>query len=249
MVRLLLMTVLLAGCITPGAHQKWEGARARGETHFAEANWAAAITEFRAALKANRWDQEGWQLLGLAYFGAEKYDLAEENLRKAIDVADGVYSQARMNLGTLYLQQERYDEALVELEKVLDDPEYKQPDRARQNKGWALYNLGRLPEARAEFREVLRRFSNFCPAMRTLGLVEEAEGKLDDALVRYRQAHECDPTDLQTQLTLGILEARLDLVTDACAHLGTVHTIDEYGALRVKADEVLAMLPCESLQR
>jgi Tfp pilus assembly protein PilF len=238
--------LLLAGCLTPHALQEGEHARKMGLAYLSEGAIPAAVSEFRGAVKYNRWDAEGWHGLGMAYFASEKFPEAEEALLTALKLqAD--FAQARMNLGTLYLEMKRFDEAITELTAALEHPEYRQPARARHNLGWAFYSKGDFVAARDQYHEVLRRFPLFCPSVRNLGHVDEAEGKLSDALERYRQASTCDPADLKSRLSLGIIEARLDLVSDACEHLTVVKEADPYGTLRIQADEYLTMLSCSPL--
>ena len=243
-----LLALGLAGWLTPHAIQEGDHSKKMGLAYLSEGSTPEAVTEFRKAVKFNKWDAEAWHGLGMAYFSIEKYPEAEEALLKALKL-DGEFAQARMNLGTLYIEMERYEESIAQLMLVVDHAEYRQPARARHNLGLAYYSKGEYEAARGEYREVLRRFPLFCPSVRNLGYVDEAEGKLSDALARYRQAVDCDPGDLRSRLSLGIVEARLDLVSDACEHLSAVKAADPYGALREQADEYLQMLSCESVNK
>jgi len=248
---LLLLTLplaLLTACLTPRAIEEAEHSRSLGLAYLSEGNNGDAIGQLKASVKKNKWDPEAWHGLGLAYFGAESHDLAEESLLKAIDLKEG-FSQAHVNLGSLYLEMERWDDAVAHLEAALANPEYRQPARAHHNLGWAHYNKGDFVGAREQYREVLRRFPQFCPSLRNLAHVDEAEGKAEDALERFRQAVECDPRDLKSLISLGILEARMDLVSDACQHLDTVKEADPYGELRDQAAEFLQMLDCDSVTK
>jgi Tfp pilus assembly protein PilF len=184
----------------------------------------------------------------MSYFAAGKHADAEKAILKALKLQPQ-FAQAHMNLGGLYLATERWDEAIPQLQAAVDDPEYREPARARHNLGWAYYNKGSFDEARTQYREVLRGFPRFCPAILNFGMVDEAEGKLQDALVRYKQAADCDPQDLKAPLLAGLVEARLDLVADACEHLGLVAKADPYGELRDQATESLRMLDCAAVTR
>ena len=205
---------------------------------------ASAITKSKAAVKANRWDAKAWHTLALAYFAAELPRKAEEAFLKSLSLQPE-YSQAALNLGSLYLEEARWDEAIVQIEKAATNPEYKQPDRALHNLGWAWFNKGEYVKARGYSRKVLRQFHRFCPALLNLGLVDEAEGKVEDALKRYQQAVDCDPQDLKAKLNLGIVEGRLDMLSDACVHLGQVKDADPYGELHDRAEEQFTRLGCE----
>lgn len=245
----LLLLLSASACITPRASQTWESAMAQGQVAFNEGAFGGAITKFKEASEANRWDKEAWLWLGMSYFAAGKLDLAEAPLRRALTAADGEYPTARMNLGTLYLAQQRWPEAETELKAVLENPEYREPERARNNLGWVYLQQGRLEEARTAFREVLRQFPMFCPGLRNLAAVDESEDQFQDALVRLQQAMQCDPTDLSTRLALGRVAAHLDLVGEACEQLGTVRRADSFGGLSDEAGALLATLDCDKLGR
>ncbi len=244
---LIVASLLLAGCLTPQAMRDSESAKSMGYAYLGEGNVPGAIGQFRQATEANRWDREAWHGLGLAYFASERHEDAEGALHKALELSDGEFPQGQLNLGSLYLEMGRFEEAIVLLQAAAEHPEYRQPHKALHNLAWAQYNLGRYPEARKSLSQVLRQFPLFCPAIRNLGAVDEAEGRLDDAHARYRQAQDCDPTDLNTRLALGTMEARLDLVTDACLNLETVAKADPYGELRQQADDILGRLDCGSV--
>lgn len=241
---LIVASFLLTGCLTPQALKDAESSKAMGYAFLGEGNSPGAIGKFKEATESNKWDRDAWQGLGLAYFSAGRHDVAEESLLKAIELSDDGFPQGLLNLGSLYLETGRFEEAVVPLQTAADDPEYRQPHKARHNLAWAQYNLGRYGEARKNLALVLRQFPLFCPAIRNLAAVDEAEGRLEDALTRYRQALECDPSDLVTRLALGTIEARLDLVTDACSNLDTVAKADPYGELKTQADTIRNRLDC-----
>ena len=246
--RLLIVACLfLAGCLTPQAMRESESSKSLGYAYLGEGNVPGAIGQFREATEANRWDREAWHGLGLAYFASDRHGDAEVALLKALELSDNGFPQGQLNLGSLYLEMGRFEEAIPLLQAAAEHPEYRQPHKALHNLAWAQFNLARYGEARKSLSQVLRQFPLFCPAIRNLAAVDEAEGKLEDALARYRQAQHCDPTDLNTRLVLGTMEGRLDLVTDACRNLQTVARADPYGDLKVRADEILARLECGSV--
>lgn len=240
-----LLLLILSGCLTPAALKDAESAKAMGYAYLGEGNTPGAVAEFRGAVKNNKWDSDAWHGLALAYFAAEMHADAEAAFLEAIKLADNSFPQAHVNLGSLYLETQQWDKAVETLSKAVADPEYRQPSKARHNLGWAFYNQGQYAEARREYQKVLREFPLFCPAVRNLGMVDEAEGKLKDAMVRYQQAQQCDPTDLNVRLSLGTVEARLDLRGDACGNLVTVRDADPYGELATEASRLIAQLECE----
>ena len=244
---LVLVIVLMLGSVGCISHQQIREAEGHTTMAIADLNkgdTASAITKSKAAVKANRWDAKAWHTMGLAYFAAELPREAEAAFLKALRLQPE-FSQASLNLGSLYLEEARWDEAIIQIEKAATNPEYKQPDRALHNLGWAWFNKGEYSKARGYYRRVLRQFHRFCPALLNLGMVDEAEGKVEDALKRYQQAVECDPQDLKAKLNLGIVEGRLDMLSDACEHLAQVKDADPYGELHDQAVEQYTRLGCE----
>jgi len=245
--RSVLFVVLMLGSVGCISHQQIREAEGHTTMAIADLNQgdtASAITKSKAAVKANRWDANAWHTMGLAYFAAELPREAETAFLKALRLQPE-FSQAALNLGSLYLEEARWDEAITQIEKAATNPEYKQPDRALHNLGWAWFNKGEYSKARGYYRRVLRQFQRFCPALLNLGMVDEAEGKVEDALKRYQQAVECDPQDLKAKLNLGIVEGRLDMLSDACEHLTQVKDADPYGSLHDQATEQYTRLGCE----
>ena len=243
---LLLSAVALSGCLTPKAINEAEAHKKLGLAYIHDRNDPAAIGELRTSVKKNKWDKEAWQLLGLAYFSYERFSDAEAAFFRALKL-DKDFAQVHVNLGSLYIQTGRFDDAVAVLEQAVDNAEYREPARAKHNLAFALYSKGELGEARKLYQSVLRSFPQFCPGLHGLGMVDEAEGLLTDALGRYRQALECDPRDLKVRLSLGTIEARLDLVADACENLATVKDADPFGDLRSDAATLLERLDCEAV--
>jgi tetratricopeptide (TPR) repeat protein len=243
---LLLTLVLVTGCISPKALGEADGHYRMGVIYLNEANSPGAISELRQSVKKNKWEKRAWHMLGLAYFAREMHTEAEEAFIEALDL-DSEFAQAQTNLGALYLEMERWDEAIAVLEKAVANPEYREPLRTIHNLGWAWFNKGDFEKSREHYHKILRDYPGFCPAHRNLGQVEEAEGKLNKALGRYRKAVTCDPGDLKGLFALGVLEMRLDFVTDACGHLMTVAEMHPFGTMKDEAQEYLLRLECSSV--
>ena len=244
---LLLLTLLvLPGCIMPRAVAEAESWKKLGLAYIHDRNDPAAISELRRSVKRNHWDEEAWQLLGLAYFSAERFDDAEASFLRALRIKPD-FAQAQVNLGSLYLATDRFKDAVAILEQAVENAEYREPARAKHNLAYAWYAQGEYGKARELYISVLRAFPAFCPGLHGLGTVDEAEGRLPDALARYKQALECDPRDLKVHLNLGSVEARLDLVSDACQHLTTVKDADPYGEFKRDAEALLDRLDCSAV--
>jgi type IV pilus assembly protein PilF len=205
------VSALAFGCATSGGGDAADKitsadvARARahhstGSNHLKEGRIALAIRELRAAEELNPSDR--WIQLTLA----EAYRIkglntdAEMHLQKALEI-DPSFQDARLTLSGLYIQNERYDDAIEEAQVLIDDPTFPQPWTALTNKGWALYKLKRGEEAREALSQAIDYHDRYWRAQLNLGILDSEEGKRIDAIERFERVIELKPGPL------GIAEA------------------------------------------
>lgn len=79
--------------------------------------------------------------------------------------------------------------------------------------GRVLLDLGQLEEARGEFRRVLELDQHNLVALRSLGDIARAEGRSDDALARYRELLELEPSDSEVAALVKEITVGPDLTT------------------------------------
>lgn len=106
--------------------------------------------------------------LGLAYFMREKPALAAEHLERAVFL-DKTYSEARNNYGRVLIELGKYDEAVKQLQLVIDDLTYPDPAKALVNMGLAHFRRGRFPEARTQFSKAITISRENCLAQTYYG--------------------------------------------------------------------------------
>jgi tetratricopeptide (TPR) repeat protein len=190
---------LVGGCATSGdgaaeRPSAADEARARahqsvGANHLREGRLPLAIRELRASEELNPGDR--WTQLTLA----EAYRLkglnadAERHLHKALEI-DPKFQNARLTLSGLYIQTERYPEAIGEAQILIDDPTFPQPWTALTNKGWALFELDRRAEAREALLAAIEYNERYWRAQLNLGILDAAEGKRIDAIERFERVIE-----------------------------------------------------------
>ena len=112
--------------------------------------WTHAITKSR--------DYRVYNNLAQVRVGQKRWDEAERLLRKGTAVENVTSYQS---LGVLYYTTGRFPEALTETDRAIAIQERKGPDPSlgaelHFNRGAVLYAMGRMAEARAEWREALR---------------------------------------------------------------------------------------------
>jgi tetratricopeptide (TPR) repeat protein len=123
---------------------------------------------------------------GLSILGvdspASHWRRAENLLQRAV-TAEPRFAEARLHLGRIYVQQERYQEGLALLqaaETELSEPALKY--YARLFAGDALHSLGRTAEARVSYEQALALFPDSQSARLGLGSALRGAGDREQAL-------------------------------------------------------------------
>ena len=238
----LLSLALTSACVTDDARKASEARRELGVTYMTEGNTEAALRELVQAKKLNPRDAKIRHALGMAFFAKEVPKKAEEELKAAIRLDPGL-SEARLNLSSLYLDQQRFEEAIVQLKLVTEDYLYRQPARAWNNLGWAYYKTGKRQEALRAYQKALQIAPQFCQALHNASLLQTENQGLDSALNFAQRAVQNCPQDLRFRLQLGQVQAQLKRVADARTTLQEVAEKDPNGALGAEAKKALRALP------
>lgn len=146
-------------------------------------------------LEAQRWDptSERTELaLAEAYRQQGRLADAEAHLKAALALKPR-FHQASLNLAALYIQTERYEEAIPQLERLLDDPTFPGPWRALTNLGWAEYRLGRMDDAYRHLALAVDYRPQHWPARFNLGILEAERGNRAAAIQHFQQVLEQRP--------------------------------------------------------
>lgn len=196
---LALLLQAAAGCATsrPDPQKEQERRRAQshleiGVDHLANGRPELALRELLVSDRLNP-DQPSTQFaLANAYLFKGRLGDVEKHLLRALEIYPG-YHDARLNLSTLYLQQERWQESLVQARLLLDDPTFPLPWRALSNQGWAQLNLGQLAEARASLERARDFNPRYWPTLLNLGILAQRTGNHLEALELYQSMLELRP--------------------------------------------------------
>jgi type IV pilus assembly protein PilF len=168
-----------------------------GANHLREGRVPLAIRELRASEELNPGDRWTQLTLAEAYRQKGLNADAEKHLKKALEI-DPAFQEARLTLSGLYIQLERYPEAIAEAQALIDDPTYPQPWTALTNKGWALMQLKRREEARTALSTALDYNERYWRAHLNLGILDSEEAKRIDAIVHFERVLELTPGPLGT---------------------------------------------------
>ncbi len=177
----------LSGCATrsPEISLRADMQRRLGDIKLSKGQYELAIREYRRSLELDPKDPETYFGLAEAYRVKGLYGDAEAQLRQALRLDPG-HQEARLNLGVVLLHQENWAEAIVENQKLIDDPTFIRPSRALVNLGWAHYRSGNLLLAKNAFVEATSQDPGNLQAQLDLGIVLYELGDVVQA-IRYFQ--------------------------------------------------------------
>jgi type IV pilus biogenesis/stability protein PilW len=164
-----------------------------------------ALQEYDQALKLDDRFPEAYLGRGLVLeFGFGKLTDAERDYRRALALRPD-YPEAHNNLGQLLARSGRPEQALEEFDAALADLMYREPYKARCNKGLALWQLGRKEEGVSELRTCVAAAPRYCEGRRELGRILLSQSRPRDALEQFTAyADACKGTaDAHLQLALA----------------------------------------------
>jgi len=188
-------------------------ARNLGEKYMFERDYPKAIKELTNAARLNPKDPITQNYLGLSFrarassthnpTSKQNYlHLAEKHYKKALDL-DPNYSQARNNLGNVYIDQQKWDEAIVCYKTVTKDLVYTTPYFPLSNLGWAYYNKKEYGLAEKYYLDALNLEPRFLLAMLGLGRTYTALGRTADATGVLEKAAEVYPQTPEVYMDLA----------------------------------------------
>lgn len=175
------------------------------------------IVALNFALKAEAMvprNPETLNLLGLIYFQQEKFKEAEEKFKRAAEL-DPKLSEVHNNLGSLYFATKRYDEALVALDKALENPLYLNPERIHNNRGLVFEALQRNDEAIQAYSDSIRFADKFYLPYQNLGRLYFNTGRYADAKPILEKAAKLCPDCSESRYFLGSLLLKENKASEA----------------------------------
>jgi Tfp pilus assembly protein PilF len=148
---LIFILFAVVGCATLSENKETAELHMKiGTGHISAGNYPQALAELIQAEKLDPSNPAIQNNLGLAYFLRERYDLAEKHIRMALDLKPD-FSEARNNLGRTLIERGKYTEAIAEINKVIEDLTYPNPDKAYTNLGIAEFKLRNFDSAKRSF--------------------------------------------------------------------------------------------------
>lgn len=118
-----------------------------GTSLLQNGSYPQALSELLKAEEADPSNEIVQNNLGLTYFARERFELAEKHLARAISLKS-TYTDAKTNLGRLYIEMKRYPEADALLREAAQDLTYTTPEKVYLNLGLLAFRQKNFPEAR-----------------------------------------------------------------------------------------------------
>jgi len=187
----------IASCATDSNQTriKAEAAMNVGIASLNTGDYGGALKELLRAQQLNPKNHEINYYLSLAYQGKGYYEKAIEECNEAIR-KKGDYAEAYNLLGTLYMSQGRFDEALSAFKKAVAMMTYETPTVALYNMGRVYQRMKRYPEAMSCLQEAaVKDFRReMLPLIEySMGEVNYEQGGYEQALIHLQRAIELAP--------------------------------------------------------
>lgn len=186
-----------------------------------------ALREYDEALKLDERFPEAYLGRGLVLeFGFGKLDDAEKDYRRALALQPD-YPEAHNNLGQLLAKTGRPAQALKEFDAALADLMYREPYKARCNKGLALWQLGRKEEGVSELRSCVAAAPRYCEGRRELGRVLLSDGRPKDAIEQFTAYADTCKGAADAHLQLALARMKVGDVAGARSAFEKCHELGE----------------------
>ena len=167
-----------------------------------------AYREYKKAIELNELMPEPHFALGLLMQASyHKPELAIAEYQRAIQLRP-TYTEAKVNLGTVFLELGRYGEAIPLFREALNDMAYQTPYIAEANLGWALYKTGNPKAAVDHLQNAITSNPKFCLGYKDLGSIYLDQGQVDQACNAFQDFHDKCPKVAEGSWKLAVCQAR-----------------------------------------
>ena len=238
------MLVFSSGCSSLAGTRQTELARRHLQSSadfLAQREYGQAIEFAQAALASDPSLAAAQNLMALVYLETKRYDRAEEAFHRALELQPN-YPEVFNNLGVLYNRQERFEEAIPFFQKALADDNYLTPENAYTNMGYALYRLGRYPDALTAHQKALDIAPLFCLASKNMADVYAKQKFYPKASQYYEKALSTCPLYQESHYKLGLVLMKMGQRKNARARLEKLVQRHKTGHYVERSAEVLKWL-------
>jgi Tfp pilus assembly protein PilF len=174
-----------------------------GLSYLQEHNPTLALREFLLAQDFAPRDARVQVGLGQAYHLKGAYPQAEQHYLNAVRLSRGD-PKFQNNLGALYLDMQRWDDAISYFSKAASNLLFPTPELALTGMGYAYFHQGEYAKATTAMRDALGHNPRFAQARLGLGEVFFAQEETERAIVEFRQALAIAPDFSTAHYKLGL---------------------------------------------
>ncbi|MEZ5558310.1 MAG: type IV pilus biogenesis/stability protein PilW [Pseudomonadales bacterium] len=207
----LLTVVILCGCVTETTGglpaPAPDAARVQAQLDLArgyleKGQWNLARSPVERALAIDPRSVDALVLMAVVYENEGEFKLAEEFYQRALRV-DGDHAQLLNNYGSFLYRRERYDDALVQLRRLVKNPDYRARSQAFENLGLTALKVGNREEARKAFERALQQSPAQPRSSLELAYLAFEDGKIQ-AAQEYYEGFRAQARQTPRSLCLGI---------------------------------------------
>jgi Flp pilus assembly protein TadD len=220
---------------TANSHYTW------GVSCLREGNPTLALAQFLEAEKNNPRDPDTQAALGQTYQQKGAYAEAERHYLRALELRPGE-PRYQNNLGALYLDMRRLDDALVYLEQAAGNLLFTKTEVSLTGIGNVYFLKGDPLSAVKSYREALAKNSRYVEAYLRLGEALGAMGQPERALAEYRKALALAPEYGRLHFYLGLTYMKLGDATRARDSFGQVRRLQPESEFGLRAADYLELL-------
>lgn len=240
---ILILCSTLFGCAEPQKKpSQQEGVHyILGVSYLQEGDASRALQEFHLAHEADARNVDVLVGLGRAY-----------QLKGAFTEAEGYYLQALQlrpndslienNLGDLYLNMQRPDDAIHYFGKAASNMMFTRSEVSLTGLGYAHFQKREYLEAVDAYRKALAQNSRYDEAHLRLGETYYALGKTDRALGEFQQALKLNGNNVRTHFQLGLVHMKTDNPDEAVQYFRNVVKLSPSSELGEQAEQYLELL-------
>ncbi len=208
----LALAFALAGCKHVPTEKELQGAQIHydlGIQAQGTGDLQGAYKEYEEALRLDPRFPEAHNAIALLFhLTFKRPEEAIGHYKEALEIRPG-FSEAKVNLANVYLDQGRYDEAITLYEQVLNDILYVTPYIAQTNLGWALYKKGNARKGIESTKAAVTTNPKFCLGFRNLGIMLDEQGQQDESCRYFAKFQESCPDVAEAHYRAGVCQAKL----------------------------------------
>ncbi len=185
--------------------------------------WKDEVSLWNDAAKKSPWKPRPFNNVGEAYEKESNYQLAVENLKKAISLAPN-YDYAHNNLGTVYGKLNQLDLAIKEYKHVLKVNDHF--PTAHFNLGKAYEMKGVPDEAIKEYYLAIKKQHDFYQAYFNLANIYSRRKEYQKAIETYQEFLKYKASESAAYVELGKVFIKIEKIDEAFNYFSTAAKLD-----------------------